>query len=238
MPRNLDPLIVDVLKKYGEDGKTACWDCHGVWVVYHKALERVAAKAGIKFGPPAVLEANGDTKCVALCVTGIMGDKAEWSIGEASPHNYLVKGKQQAYPYAMAEKRGKDRVILKLIGLHGVVYSEEEADDFKDSPKPQQEEEPKNAPGVAKARQWVNEHVRVLHAAESPKHLMEMLDAATAMWVRIKTAYPGLWSGPDGSGLRGEALKCATIYEVRDEFDLFLSKIDGLAEKTQQQAAE
>ena len=31
----------------------------------------------------------------------------------------------------MAEKRAKDRVILKLVGLHGDVYSEEEADDFK-----------------------------------------------------------------------------------------------------------
>jgi hypothetical protein len=36
----------------------------------------------------------------------------------------------------MAEKRAKDRVILKLVGLHGDVYSEEEADDFKEA-KPQ-----------------------------------------------------------------------------------------------------
>jgi hypothetical protein len=34
----------------------------------------------------------------------------------------------------MAEKRAKDRVILKLIGLHGLAYSEEEADDFKQEP--------------------------------------------------------------------------------------------------------
>jgi hypothetical protein len=33
----------------------------------------------------------------------------------------------------MAEKRAKDRVILKLIGLSGDAYSEEEADDFKNS---------------------------------------------------------------------------------------------------------
>lgn len=37
----------------------------------------------------------------------------------------------------MAEKRGKDRVILKLIGLHGVVYSEEEADEMRDDIKRQ-----------------------------------------------------------------------------------------------------
>ena len=41
--------------------------------------------------------------------------------------NYRVSGKQAAYVYAMAEKRAKDRVILKLIELHGLVYSEEES---------------------------------------------------------------------------------------------------------------
>lgn len=45
--------------------------------------------------------------------------------------NYQVTPKQAAYPYAMAEKRAKDRVILKLAGLHGL-YSEDEADEFKD----------------------------------------------------------------------------------------------------------
>ena len=43
--------------------------------------------------------------------------------GEASPKNSKV-----AYPYAMAEKRAVDRAILKLVGLHGFVYSEDEFD--------------------------------------------------------------------------------------------------------------
>ena len=61
-------------------------------------------------------------------------ERAEWSIGEALVGvNYRVSGKQAAYVYAMAEKRAKDRVILKLIELHGLVYSEEEADEFKTS---------------------------------------------------------------------------------------------------------
>jgi cytochrome c2 len=68
-------------------------------------------------------------------VTGAIGDKSEWSIGEACINvNYKVSGKQAAYVYAMAEKRAKDRVILKLAGLHGV-YSEDEADDFKQQPE-------------------------------------------------------------------------------------------------------
>ena len=49
-----------------------------------------------------------------------------WSIGEATPAN-----NKNEYPWAMAEKRAKDRVILKLIGASGFVYSEEEADSLK-----------------------------------------------------------------------------------------------------------
>jgi len=69
-----------------------------------------------------------------ILVSGRMGDRTEWSIGEALINvNYRVSGKQAAYVYAMAEKRAKDRVILKLVGLHGFLYSEEEADEFKTS---------------------------------------------------------------------------------------------------------
>jgi hypothetical protein len=38
----------------------------------------------------------------------------------------------------MAEKRAKDRVILKLLNAHAMLYSEDEADDFKEQNKPAQ----------------------------------------------------------------------------------------------------
>lgn len=126
MPKKLDKKIEDVLKKYGF-GPEACWDCHGVWVIYHRVLEQIASKAGISFSQPFIVEARGDQRVAALCVTGAVGDAEEWSIGEASPVN-----NKNPYPWAMAEKRAKDRVILKLLGLHGDVYSEEEAEDFKE----------------------------------------------------------------------------------------------------------
>lgn len=130
MTRELDPKVIAVLKEYGF-GKEAVWNCHGTWIVYHKYLEQIAAKAGIAFDQPHVLEANGAAKVAAICVTGTLNDKTEWSIGEAAPGN-----NKNSYPFAMAEKRGKDRVILKLIGLHGLAYSEEEADDFKEAGTP------------------------------------------------------------------------------------------------------
>lgn len=125
MARKLDPAIENILKQYGF-GKDALWDCHGVWVIYHRVLEQIAAKSGITFDAPTIIEAHGDKGVATVCVFGRLKEKTEWSFGEASPHN-----NKNSYPWAMAEKRAKDRVILKLLGLHGEVYSEEEADEFK-----------------------------------------------------------------------------------------------------------
>jgi hypothetical protein len=107
------------------------WEVHGsTWVIKHKALERAAAKAGIVWDRPAMIETSADKNTAVICVFGKLGERVEWSIGEASPANYRVTGKMAAYPYAMAEKRGKDRVILKLLNAHGSLYSEAEADEF------------------------------------------------------------------------------------------------------------
>src|SRR5690606_29514948 len=122
----MDARLKEVLGQYHDNPEKAIWNCHGTWVAYHNDLEAIAAKAGITFDPPFPLETNGKDKSVAISVTGRFKDKVEWSIGEASPGNC-----KNAYPYAMAEKRAKDRVVLKLLGLHGLVYSEEETDDFK-----------------------------------------------------------------------------------------------------------
>jgi hypothetical protein len=94
------------------------------YAIKHKALERIAADNGIKFDRPSV-------KIAVVCVFGTMGDRTEWSFGEAAPYNYRTTEKMAAYPYAMAEKRAKDRVVLKLLNTHGTLYSEDEADDFK-----------------------------------------------------------------------------------------------------------
>jgi len=125
-----DKKIAEVLAKFGEPMAGNVWRVQGQAVIYHKALERVAAQAQIQFEPPSIVRAERDE--AVILVTGRMGERAEWSIGEALVGvNYRVSGKQAAYVYAMAEKRAKDRVILKLIELHGLVYSEEEADEFK-----------------------------------------------------------------------------------------------------------
>ena len=127
MKNDVPEKVADTLKEIGMTPSQAGWNCHGTYVLLHKALEKVAVHRKIVFKEPTILECNSDKKVVSLLVTGNMGDKSEWSIGEASPSN-----NKNSYPYAMAEKRAKDRVILKLVGLHGDVYAEDEADSFKE----------------------------------------------------------------------------------------------------------
>ncbi len=109
------------------------WQVQSATVIKHKALERLAAAAGIEFKSPHIIRSDRDE--AVILVTGTLGERSEWSIGEALVNvNYRVSGKQAAYVYAMAEKRAKDRVIIKLAGLHGI-FSEDEADDFKARPE-------------------------------------------------------------------------------------------------------
>lgn len=134
--RTADKQIADILVRYGEPFGGNVWRVQGTAVIYHRTLERIAAQAGIRFDPPTLLRAERDE--AVILVTGRLpgvklgAERVEWSIGEALVNvNYRVSGKQAGYVYAMAEKRAKDRVILKLLELHGLVYSEEEADEFR-----------------------------------------------------------------------------------------------------------
>lgn len=131
----IDPLIERILEKYDIAATDALWPCtrtaKGVakttWVIYHRYCEQIAAKAGIVFQDPELIvnEVDSDGKrTVVLLVRGQLGYVKEWSYGEASPQTTFLP-----YVFAMAEKRAKDRVILKLAGFHGMVYSDVEMED-------------------------------------------------------------------------------------------------------------
>lgn len=157
--KQLDQNLLDILLKYGEKPETALWDCHGTWVAYHKAIERIAARAGVTFDMPQIIEANTAAKTATIAVRGTMGDRAEWSFGEASPSN-----NKNAYPFAMAEKRAKDRVVIKLVGLSGI-YSEEEADDFK----PERDDKPLNLPAKREVGWSKDGTTRTAHSLRKEK---------------------------------------------------------------------
>lgn len=163
-----DKEIRDLFAKYSVPlDRDDVWEVQKARVVKHKALERLSAAMRIKWAAPQILRCEADE--AVLLATGSTEHASEWSIGEArvvpmndtgrknqwgkpiyepadgAIGNYQITPKQGAYPYAMAEKRAKDRVILKLAGLHGV-YSEDEADEFKEAPR-----QSAPAPAAAKA---------------------------------------------------------------------------------------
>jgi hypothetical protein len=120
--------IADFQAKY-KVAEDELWEVHGsTWCVKHKALERIAAEVGIVWEKPELKVCDMAAGITAILVGGKLGEHVEYSFGEASPKN-----NKNSYPLAMAEKRAKDRVILKLLAVHGDLYSEEEADDFKQS---------------------------------------------------------------------------------------------------------
>jgi hypothetical protein len=133
--KKLEPHIVEAFKIFGFDEAEitkGCWDLvrngkRVAWIALHKFLERVAQRADIVFDEPKVM--NCTEKEIAIYVNGRVKDKSAWSIGEASVVNC-----KNDYRWAMAEKRAKDRVKLKLVGVAGDMYSEEEADEFKNEP--------------------------------------------------------------------------------------------------------
>ena len=95
------------------------WECHGKPVILHSGCEKVAIKEGIKSLNLEMIEINSEKRLVVIKCCGSHGERNEVSFGEANPKNT-----NSAYPVAMAEKRAKDRVILKLVGMGGLVYSE------------------------------------------------------------------------------------------------------------------
>ena len=130
--------------------KTDFWDCHGNWIISHNAVEKIMAIENIVVTDIKVLNSERDFCRFLISCSKFSEELKEGelisaenmcmiattkaiTIGEASPDNCKNK-----YYGAMAEKRGIDRAVLKLINAYEFgIYSDVEADDFK-RPSPQQ----------------------------------------------------------------------------------------------------
>ena len=206
IPENISNLL-------GEVGanSTDVWEVRkNTWVVKHKALERIAAHLDIKFDSPKIIHADMESKQVAIEVSGSAGENTAWSIGEAAPYN-----NKNAYPFAMAEKRAKDRVILKLAGIHGDAYSEEEADDFKESEESEAERELNRL--IAHNEAWRNNDGSIYF-------IKEYINMDEPHWENIAEAWgeisnedkEALWMAPSKGGVFTTAERAAL---KSDEFN-------------------
>lgn len=183
----LDPRIESVREKYGL-AKEDFWQIpqNKQWVCKHAALEVVATKANVEWQSPQIIQADTNGGIAVLVATGKMGTRIEWATGEASPKN-----NKNSYPWAMAEKRAKDRVVLKLVGIHGLVYSEDEADDFKTA-APKAEAAPADIPTAANDKPKSSAQLKRDGTFERIRDQLaqDMLDVATfAQFESVKEHY-------------------------------------------------
>ena len=180
----LPPTLVKALEEVGMSpviDQGAVWNCRGTPVVYHKALERIAHNPNLRFDAPMIIETDAEKNIAVVCVTGYLGDFSEWSIGESTPRNNTNN-----YPFAMAEKRAKDRVILKLLGVAGFVYSEAEADNFeKSNPAlvPNQNDDPSFSPEEIQARKFL-QNIDMKCSPANMKTPNELIKLVENSWFR------------------------------------------------------
>ena len=123
--------ISDLGKKYKLDGKVDVWKCHDNYILTHDAITKIAHMENIKLSKIESIY-QSETSCRFL-ITMVKEDKdgnviaSITSVGEADTKNCKM-----SYISSMAEKRGIDRAVLKLIKAYEWgVYSEIEAEAFK-----------------------------------------------------------------------------------------------------------
>ena len=92
----------------------------GKWIIKHLEVEGLAQHYNINTNIELV-HCNLDKDVAVVKATAVNKTKMFHSLGEVSPKN-----NQFDYPVAVAEKRAVDRSILKALGIHGNVYSDQE----------------------------------------------------------------------------------------------------------------
>ena len=120
----IDPIVKDILQELKFNPSECLWEKHGATCMKHRYIEIAGQEKGVIIESLDEVEKNSAEGVVAIKCTASLGKSKVITYGEATPKN-----NKNGYPYAMAEKRAIDRAILKLIGIHGFVYSDDEVDD-------------------------------------------------------------------------------------------------------------
>ena len=120
----IDPIVKEILEELKFNPSECLWEKHGATCMKHRYIEIAGQEKGVVIENLDEVEKNSAEGVVAIKCTASLGKAKVITYGEATPKN-----NKNGYPYAMAEKRAIDRAILKLIGIHGFVYSDDEVDD-------------------------------------------------------------------------------------------------------------
>ena len=133
--------LVDVIDK-----KTDCWLAQDkkVWILTHAAVEKIAQIAGISLNfdvsespnisPTYQNELEHIVRITIHChagkTPGCMHSNENTFTVTGESNRISVPHRGRGYLRKMAEKRGFDIAVLKHLGLHTMIFSEEEAEEF------------------------------------------------------------------------------------------------------------
>ena len=186
----------------------------------------------------AVMQDIGSEAGAVTVKTRIVHKSGQWI--EFGPFS-IPADRQNAHGYGSAATYVRRFALASALG----VSADDDDGNAAVQATPQRQSDPvdeytrtKKNPGISKAKKAVDEHVHHLHGCGDKDALMEMIQENRDLWVEVRSMFPTLWEGPDGSGLRGEALKMATAYECRAEYAEFLKGVVAEAESKQPMAAE
>jgi hypothetical protein len=96
-------------------------------IITKTGIQKIASKEKYKY-TFEVIVCTPDYCAVRCTVSDSNGEELAQSFGSAEAKNVRNPTK---YYLEMAEKRAKVRAVLIALDVHGYIYSEEEADDFK-----------------------------------------------------------------------------------------------------------
>lgn len=174
--------VADVIDKTKD-----CWFLRnkGLWILTHAGVEKIAAIAGISKNydveeSKTIVPTYQNELEHIVRVTMKCNSKSSLPItepdacahsdentltvtGEANRINTPNRGR--GYLRKMAEKRAWDIAVLKHLGLYSAIFSEEEAEDFKN---PNEEKETKLMPGSTAFEAIAEEVNLILNATSKP----------------------------------------------------------------------
>lgn len=124
---NKKEFLRAIFDKYELIAQDDIFKLHDTAIITKTGIQKICAAEKFKYEFDVVV--CQPEYCAVRCdVMSFDGKPLSTSFGSAEASN--VKNKQRYY-LEMAEKRAKARAVLIAIGAHGYLYSEDEADDFK-----------------------------------------------------------------------------------------------------------
>ena len=204
-------------------------------ILHHDACEKIASKAGVRYEKPEWLS-RGEAGVWAVQASGYIPNESDdpenilWTTGEASKDNCTAK-----YLVNMAEKRAKDRLVLKLIKAYEYgIKSEEEADNFKE---PEPVEKPSSEPKETEPKKKVSSNGNApakSYPPDIPKENWGLLDKIGEARVALKS---------EGNVVRNTAIvlfedKFDSDFSPKDIAKFASSDLESLLKEMQKMVAE